>query len=450
MSSNNFTFFEVPTREDMIALEVQPPSFCFVRSDGTYYFKYRDEPELEETPFYSGFNGWHNMCSPCPRFDRRIHHLHTRWLNGWDLDWYPDLIDIRQGVDEETPGSEYFTQILGPFQGAPGVNGYNTVITDLRPGDLIYRTQQWSGTFNGVYAPGDLTIEVAGLTQEIADKFFSSRSLPGAVSLGSMRSKGYTNTYLTTILPDGDDITPTTIAAVIDHSPHAPREIVDSPYDGLWDFSGEPTTTLHLKTPLQVAIEHEAAFTLKAYHWYVVSCEHLGSESDLTEWEQPQFCDGHIRRTLDFHHLDAGPVPARYEAMLHTITQESELQQLFEQKRLVPGDLMHHGTWHNWMQALPIYQENAAGMRVLSEDEVKFADFSRTLTVFNRAEFDQYREHFDLNNLYVINLSHEHQGWHAKIKNGFDSRGYITSRSWARYVYKPADIIYYAGRPEQS
>jgi len=601
--STDFSFVVVNERSDLVSLKMPPPTFAYVRADGAYYLKYKYSAHLAATPFYSGVgDGWHNMNSPCPRMDRPIHIIHTQWLNGWNLDYYPDFIDTKTGNWEQ----EELLEVLGKHYGPPGLsyspklkpivvtidgtyttadskiyfigltrklntlctivinghtygiidwdtentypvwlelstdlistdltvgtiswpesnivysgtvtanhaendteiaiegltgpidtsyifsineeayeitnyspqgegelpttitispglataldmgdpwdmvrgqNKYNTDIEDLRPGDLIFRTQTWHGVIEGNHEEGSTEITVTGVDSEIADKWFSSHAIPLA---GKERESGYAGSYLNI----GDKKYP-----VIDHEPNIRSvnnyecTLENSPcydasrFDAIWKPLGLPTTKLFLQSPLNEGVTDGQAFTITNKHWYVVSVESLGSEDTSVSFETPQFCEGHIRDCFNFYHISAGEVPARFEAILHVIASEEAFETIWEQKKVIPGDLLYHSLWHNWYQILPKYVNGEVSQ------ETSFADFSRTLTVFDKAEFTNYLEDFDFNNLYVINLSHETQRWTRTLKTGFDTDGNITTTTWTRYKYRPAEFVYYAGSTEES
>jgi len=130
---------------------------------------------------------------------------------------------------------------------------------------------------------------------------------------------------------------------------------------------------------------------------------------------------------------------------LHVIANEDIFDDLFRAGKIIPGDLTYHERWHNWYQVLPVY----AGGK-LKEDEISYGDFSRTLTVHDRDEFDWFAQDFEFNNLWVINNTHGSQAMTRKIITGFDADGNLTYRDWSRFRYHPAEFVYYPGVTETS
>lgn len=111
-----FSLHEVNDLEELAELIVPPPAIAYVREDGNYYFMFPWSSDLADTPYHSVVGvGWHNLDSPTPRYDRPIHIIHTQWLNGWNLDYYPNFIDTSQGGQTQ----EYLEDVFAKHHGPP-------------------------------------------------------------------------------------------------------------------------------------------------------------------------------------------------------------------------------------------------------------------------------------------------------------------------------------------
>lgn len=604
-SQKAFRFYTVPTLEDLADLQVAPPAIAYVEENCNYFFMYPWSSDLVDTPYNSVIGrGWHNMDSPTPRYDRMIHVIHTQWLNGWNLDYYPDYVDSSQGgydyeflkdlfgehhgppakqsdvqilpdpvtVDGsagEGNTSLYLSGITKPLNAlctltlagatysivgwdtnnalpkwvtiTPGLVGavedatlgsvrwpdgrvrysgtlsahsdagtstleisglggpidtsyqliiagnrykiidftpidlpttitiapalqtdlaqgtpwsmlkkqgdYNTTIRNMKPGDLIFRSQIWKGTVNGNHAAGATTVNIAGVDTEIGDRWSSSHSIShddagirNASQAGCSLYVG-SNNY-----------------QIVDHEPSARSEhgyvyanlgqgTPDNPdFNQLeWLPTGKPTTKVFLRSGLTEPLANGTEFIIKNKHWYVVSVEHLGSDDATTVFDTPEFPEGHNRKCMDFFNVASGESPARFEMMLHVIASEEAFDRLFDEGKIIPGDLAYHERWHNWYQVLPRYEG-----KQLQEDEISFGDFSRSLIVHDRKQFDFFAKHFQFNNLWVINNTHGRQVVDKQLVTGLDSDGNLTYSKWSRYRYHPAEFVYYPGVTEES
>ena len=327
-------------------------------------------------------------------------------------------------------------------------DNYNTTIRNMRPGDFVYRSQIWKGSVNGGHTTGMTTIEITGVETEIADKWQSSHNLCHTDADFRSRAGAGTIAYI------GTHAYP-----VIDHEPSA-RSLVNYQYANLgqgtadhpdfnmlyWKPCGLPTTKLFLKAPLQEDIADGTEIILKNKHWYVVSVEHLGSDDAVTDFDTPQFPEGHKRDCFDYFHVASGNSPARFKMMLHVIASEDAFQQLFDQGKIIPGDLVYHQRWNNWYQILPSFDDDGQ----LNENEISFGDFARHITVHDRDEFDFFAKHFQFNNLWVVNNTHGKQSVTKQIITGFDADGNLTYSDWSRSRFHPAEFVYFAGLDEQS
>lgn len=366
---------------------------------------------------------------------------------------------LASDLDAQTPWSMLKTQ-----------GKYNTEIPNMQPGDLIFRAQQWNGTINGNHSAGDTTINIVGVETEIASRWHDSNNLPqNNADLFDKAMKG------SVLIVEGEEY------EITDHFPNGRSEVDErnnsksprynpsdfnkNPWDTIypndretdsdawtgpnfdntrWKPTGLPTTKIRLRKGLKQSLSDGTEFIIQNKHYYIVSVEHLGSDEPV-DWMSPRFCEGHKRECFDFFHLATGDQPSRFEMMLHVIANEEAFDDMFNAGKIIPGDLAYHERWHNWYQVLPVYHGGN-----LKEDEVSFGDFSRTLTVHDRDEFDWFAQDFELNNLWVVNNTHGSQSMTRQIITGFDADGNLTYRDWTRYQYHPAEFVYYPGVAEPS
>jgi len=353
-TKNNWQMLVVDKISDL-PFYVDPPAIAYVLEVDDYYFKYHEDDDLKKTPYFSGINGWHNYSAPTPLNDRKIHIIRTQWLNGWNLDYFPDYIETMQKAREQDELEGIFGQ-----HGGPSIN-QNTVITDLKPGEIIYRTQEWVGVTAQDHLAGDKMIAVVqednpDSGNEIADKCFSSRNIP-AYPWTDPR-EGYdaeTNAYMQI----GDEYYP-----VIDHEPNTRSllgypEVEDSRFDHLWQGCGLKTTRVFLRSALRQPIPAGTEYKITVRTWYVVSVEHLGSTPGNTSWESPAFCEEYDRRNFDYFWIGGSRIIPRFERKIHHN----------QNTHAIPGDLIYRPATLDWHQVLPENKDHALFSCTVTVDE---------------------------------------------------------------------------------
>ncbi len=486
----------VATRDELRSSPIAPPAMAYCREDGNYYLKFAYVKDFVDTPYYSGIgNGWHNMDVSSPEFDRPIHVIHTQWLNGWNLDYYPDYINTlatARGMGE-------LEGIFGHHYGSED----NTEIENLNPGDFIFRTQNLYGTIAKSHGNSDRIIHVDGLEIEIPDKVFSSRNIPlqedafgayGSCAKLIINNKEYwilehyPNSRTEDPHPDGgypcefDEENQTVNCKNLgdEYSDHPAYD--DSRFNSIWKPLGQPTTKVFINQKLDQTIEEGTEFKIEVREWYIVSCEIL----DL--------CEGHKQQTWDYLSIAGADAPARFTRKIHSIKSESDLLRLYLSKKCIPGDLAYNELDQTWYQILSpffgvlegeyskdytgtisisglpnIFQGNCY---IIIEDEeyslkaqddehfefdeplkkdhsdksevmviyLPFADLTRILPINDTNHFNELAQYFTFHNLFLCNLTNSSQAYKQRLPK-FSGEYDIEWEDWSRNLY-PAELLY--------
>lgn len=405
MAEVGFEILEFETLADLTACLISAPAIGYVRETGSYFFKYEVPWELKSTPFYSGLGqDWHPADVSSPRFDRPIHVINTRWLNGQDLDFYADFVWKLQGTSFLSWDDLY--RIHGSVFPPPSTEEGTTIDAEqLHPGDLIFRYQRWEGVTVG--AKGDTVLAVAGLETEIADKYGTSFAAEGANStVGKPGS----------ILFVGGREYP-----VISHSPNNFDDVDQYDHETPWKPTTEPTTQITLAKPLEADINADTPFVIVNRQWYCVSLE----------IQEP--CPTHLPHCFPIFRIAGGDAPARFDRVCHRLASKDGHAALVAQKKVLPGDFEFHEKWTNWYQAIG--------------DGPDQGHVGRYLTVQDRAEFDKLKTRFALNHHFVLNRTHQDQKWRRQVPIGINGDFTVVNGA-ARLIHRPADWCYVSGEGE--
>ena len=497
-SLKSANMYEVENRQALRTLNVDPPAVAYCRADGNYYFKYSDLGALKNTPYFSGIgDGWHNMDAPSPQFDRLIHIVTTQWLNGINLDYFPDFIEVQQSARD----LDELQGIFGTRYGPPS-SEYNTEISLMKPGEFIYRSQYYQGRIGSNKGIGSQVISLLDLDKEIPDKWFTSRNFPLNENDYSVYNSG------SILVIDGEEY------EILDHFPNhrtvsdggiyfrwvqglpyydrAPQgsetaDEHDSRYNAIWRGCGLPTTKVYIRGGLRKPITAESSFYIYNRQWYIVSCEKL------------DHCPGHKFRCWDYMRMAGHLAPARFSRRIHTIGDENEIKQFYLQKKILPGDLIFHEQNSNYYQILPPYRGKVytsesyssgyfgaitvkglpnilqMGSPVLLQDteyiltgkngdnivldraletevdndseclilQSTFADFTRILTVKDKSHFQELDRLFDFNNLFICNLTHTDQRYRRSLPL-FGELYSVVEETWNQLLH-PVEIRFRKG-----
>ena len=368
------TYLTLSSLEELQDCVCSPPAIAYVRETGNYYLLHDYVPELArmESCSYQGI-GWQAMDVSSPRYDRQIHVVKTRSLNGQDLDYYPRYVSASLSPITK----EAFEDICG----APG-NHENTTIEKMVPGDLILRTQKWEGTVKSI---GPHYLGLSGIEGEVSSKYFDATNLPTTENSLAVVKAAYKSLSTLTIEDVVDAETgETAIFNIVDHWPNSrnanptkwedqtdvvsgfttkyqPLQDIKNQREDMWNPAGQDTQAVFVLEELPYESSDEiigAAVTIELTHWYMVSTEHYQKDfPPETDPESTVAPPGPI--CWEYTYLSKGDLPARFDRVLFDQLSDVRtpeglefLAGLLLQKRAVTGDFTYSHPANGWFQVM--------------------------------------------------------------------------------------------------
>jgi hypothetical protein len=260
---------------------------------GTYGVAYVRELDAYYL-YYPSLDSWEPLQSPLIEADRTTHAVATQGVNGYNLDYYPDYVSVRQ--------KPYNINDLASVFGQAGIKDSTTIT--WHPGDLILRAQAWDlEILSQEVVPEGLLLSVNMPNgEEIVDKWLSSRSIP-------LQTESYDQFQIGTVLYEPATLTE---HPVLEHWPNGRRARYEDPeptgegrLPGFWLYSNLPTRQILLRAtaPIQpeaVALYNEAT--------YMVTCECL-DHGPLATGETGEANLGHRRKCFQCIRLKGGLEP---------------------------------------------------------------------------------------------------------------------------------------------
>lgn len=401
-------FYQFATLADMAAFSTQPPAMAYVHETSSYFLYYSTPPHYKTLRYMSAIGeGWHPIEASAPSFDRPIHNVHTRWLNGHDLDYYPDFVWTLQSTSYLE--WEDLFRVHGEMFGPPS-DAYDTVIGNIAPGDLILRHEEAVGVLPEGGMSGSWLLEVEGLERELSTKF-------GAAWAAEVANNTKGQSGCTMILPSGAEL------PLISHAPNN----FDTPdsYENAkspWRPSGVPTTAVQLLAPLAADIAPGTEVRFRTVHWYAASVEILGG------------CMGHLPHCFPYFRIAGADAAPRFRRLCHTAVGEAGFNSLLAQKKCVPGDIVYDPTNNNWSVATI----NSAG-------DLSSVPTVRLLSVRNPAAYAVLKQFFHFEHMFVLNREHSKQSYLPAVPGGVSPNGIIRYTA-AERTYHPAEWCYIGRR----
>ena len=362
------TYLTFSTLAELQDAVCKAPAIAYVRETGCYYLMHDYTPEIANTVCcsFQGI-GWQAMDVSSPRYDRQIHLVKTRCLNGWDLDYYPRYVSALV----KPPTLEDFELLCG----SPGSHD-NTDIPTMNPGDLILRVQEWTGTIKTLEKH---YLGLQDITGEVSSKYFDASNLPLSEDDPTIVAACYKSLSYFTIAekrynivdhwPNGRNANPSKWLDQTNISDgHStkykrigdPNPLTDSLREDMWRAAEEDTKgvfTLEELPYKDIDLIGEEV-TIKLMHWYIVSTQYYQKdfppEVDEESTVKPP---GPV--CWEYTYLASGDLPARFDRVLfdqtsdaRTLDGQEYVQYLLEQLRALPGDFTYSHPASGWFQIM--------------------------------------------------------------------------------------------------